>query len=292
MSNPRFERNLGFLSSDEQIALEQSTVAIAGAGGDGGMLAIQLARMGVQNFHLADPDPFEIENINRQEPCTDKTIGMNKAEAVAEYIHDINPDAKIRVFDDGITEENTEEFARNATLLVDETEFTMHALGIMLAREARKNDQPVLTALNIGFGAMVTTFNPNGKTLESLLGFANDEPLDEIKEKPVGLDKWLPYLPNYVDLKVFEKVAKGEKSAPSIAPGVAAAANLGATQAFLNIAGTGNNRPRPVYAPKARVFDAMTGDSKEVKFGKISHYKHLGGILLRNSLKRNPQASY
>lgn len=292
MSNKRFERNLGFLSAGEQISLEQSTVAIAGAGGDGGMLAIQLARMGVQRFNLADPDPFEIENINRQAACTEKTIGTNKAEAVAMYIQDINPNATVRVFEDGITPENTEEFARGATLLIDETEFTMHTLGIMLAREARKNDLPVLTALNIGFGAMVTTFHAKGKTLEKMLGFGDDEPLDEIAEKEVTLDKWLPFLPKYVDLKVFGKVASGEKSAPSIAPGVAAAASIGATQAFLNIAGTTNHRPKPVYAPKAMVFDAMTVQAKEVKFGKASHYKHLGGVIVRNLLKQNPQAFY
>ena len=292
MSNQRFERNLGFLSQPEQERLEGSSVAIAGAGGDGGMLAIQLARMGVGEFRLADPDPFEVENINRQAVCTEKTLGVNKAEAVADYIREINPDAQVRTFTDGITLENTEEFARGVDLLIDETEFTMHALGIMLAREARKNNQPVLTALNIGFGAMVTTFAPDGKTLEKMLGFKDDEPIDEIAEKEVGLDRWLPFLPNYIDLKVFEKVAKGEKSAPSIAPGVAIAASLGATQAFLNLAGTGNRRKAPIYAPKAMVVDAMTMEAKQVKFTRISHYRHLSGIALRNALKLNPQASY
>ena len=292
MSNQRFERNLGFISQDEQERLEGSTVAIAGAGGDGGMLAIQLARMGVGEFKLADPDPFEIENINRQAACTDKTVGINKAEAVADYILSINPDAKVTTFTDGITRENTEEFASGADLLIDETEFTMHALGIMLAREARKNEQPVLTALNIGFGALVTTFDPHGKPLEKLLGFKADEPLDEISEKEVSLDRWLPFLPNYVDLKVFGKVATGEKSAPSIAPGVAIAASMGATQAFLNLAGKTNHRPKPVYAPKAMVIDSMTMEAKKVKFGRMSHYKHLSGIALRNVLKINPQASY
>lgn len=289
---PHFERNLGFIHEAEQELLGNSVVSVAGAGGDGGMLAIQLARMGVADFRLADPDPFEVENINRQAACTDKTIGVNKAEAVGAYIQEINPDARVQTFTDGITPENTEEFAHGATLLIDETEFTMHTLGIMLAREARKNKQPVLTALNIGFGAMVTTFRPEGHSLEKMLGFKDDEPLDEIADKPVSLDRWLPFLPNYIDLKVFGKVAAGEKSAPSIAPGVTIAAGMGATQAFLNIVGTGNHRPKPVYAPKARVFDAMTGQAKEVKFGKWSHYKHLSSIVLRNTLKINPQASY
>lgn len=292
MSNQRFERNLGFISEAEQDGLRGATISVAGAGGDGGMLAIQLARMGVESFRLADPDPFEIENINRQAVCTEKTIGVNKAKAVGEYITSINPDAEVIVYDEGITLDNTEEFVGGATLVVDETEFTMHALGVMLAREARKQKLPVMTALNIGFGAMVTTFKPDGKSLEKVLGFREDQPLDEIAEQPVGLDKWLPFLPNYVDLRAFQKVASGEKSAPSIAPGVALAAGVGSTQAFLNIVGEKNHRVKPVYAPKALVIDGMTAQSKEVKFGKASHYRHLSEILLRNILKVNPQASY
>lgn len=293
MSDYRFERNLGFFTENEQCILSESTVSIAGAGGDGGMLAVQLARMGVQDFRLADPDPFEIENINRQAVCTGKTIGTNKAEAVAAYIQEINPAARVSLFTDGITEENTPEFVRGADLVIDETEYTMHSLGIMLAREARMNNLPVLTAMNIGFGAVVTTFQPQGRTLEKILGFRDDEPLDEIKEQPVSLDRWLPFLPKYVDLKAFSKVANGEKSVPSIAPGVAVAAGLGATQGFLNLVSSSkNHRPRPVQAPKAVVMDAMTMQAKEVRFGKRSYYRHLSSVVVRNMLKVNPKTSY
>lgn len=290
--NSRFERNSGFMSTNEMDLLTTSTVSIAGAGGDGGMLAVQLARLGVGSFKLADPDPFEIENINRQAVCTDKTIGVNKAHAVAAYVRDINPSIEVEVFDDGITRENAAAFVEGSTLLVDETEFTLQALGVMLAREARKRDIPTLTALNIGFGAMVTTFRPNGTTLEKVLGFKEDQSIEEISKAEVALDRWLPYLPRYVDLKVFGKVASGEKSAPSIAPGVALAAGIGSTQALLNIFEGENNRPDPVYAPKALVVDAMSMQSKQVKFSRLSHYKHLAGIGVRNALKLHPQASY
>lgn len=63
---PEFERNLGFLTLEEQERINNSVVAIAGAGGDGGLLALQFARLGVGEIRLADPDPFEAENINRQ----------------------------------------------------------------------------------------------------------------------------------------------------------------------------------------------------------------------------------
>jgi len=77
-NSARFERNLGFLTQVEQARLENATVSIAGVGGDGALLAVELARMGVGSFKLADPDPFDIENTNRQAVCSEATIGVNK----------------------------------------------------------------------------------------------------------------------------------------------------------------------------------------------------------------------
>ena len=166
-----FERNLGFMSVGEQSKIQNSVVSIAGVGGDGGLLAVQLARMGVGEIRLADPDPFEFENTNRQAICRESTIGVNKAEAVASYIREINPKICINVYNSGIEEENVTEFVKGSDLLIDETEFTEHALAVMLARESRKHNVPNLTAFNIGFGTVATTYHPRGKTLESRLGF-------------------------------------------------------------------------------------------------------------------------
>ncbi len=292
MTSSRFERNLGFLSEAEQTRLGESVVAIAGAGGDGGMLAIQLARMGIGEIRLADPDPFEIENINRQAVCTDRTIGLNKADAVGDYVQSINPNAKVRVFDKGITRGNVNEFVDGADLVIDETEFTMHELGVMLGREARSRKIPNMTALNMGFGAIVTTYRHDGHTIERTLGLSEQSTIDEIKDQEISISRWLPYLPKYGDIDVLNVVAKGEKSAPSIAPGVAIAAGAAATQAFLNLVGNENNRPSPVYAPRALVIDAMTMQAKVIGYNRLSYYRHAIHMLGRNALKLNPKASY
>ena len=291
--SPELSRNLGFISEAEQQRLIDSTVAIAGAGGDGGMLALQLARMGVGNIRLADPDPFEAENINRQACATVDTIDQNKAEAVGHYISRINPDINVSVYDQGINRDNVEQFVSGASLLIDETEFSIHALGVMLARSARKENIPNLMAMNIGFGTTVTTFHPKGKTFESNLGLDEEATLDEIADQEVSLESWLAYVPPYVDLDVFKKVASGEKSAPSIAPGVNIASALGSTQSFLNLVqGLGNNRPDPVYAPRVMMMDAMSGESRVIKRPKVSSKIYLARLAFNNFRKNVPKASY
>ena len=292
VSDSRFSRNLGFISEAEQQKLIDSTVAIAGAGGDGGLLAEQLARMGVGSIRLADPESFELENINRQAGATTKTIGKNKAYVVGELIREINPEIELEVYEEGITENNVEEFVDGADLVVDETEFTLHAIGVALARQARHKNIPNLMAFNLGFGTTVTTYQPKGSTLEKTLGLSETATLEEIAEQKVPLSRWLPYLPKYGDIEVLSKVESGEKPAPSIAPGVALAAGVAATQATLNLLQGQNKRSKPVYAPDALVMDALAGEVKIVRYHPLSHYRTLATLIARNTLRLNPKAGY
>lgn len=288
-----YTRNLGFISEAEQTRLNNSSVAIAGAGGDGGMLAIQLARLGVGEIRLADPESFDLENINRQARATTKTIGLNKAVTVGEYITEINPEIKVTIFEDGITHENVDDFVEGTNLVIDETEFTLHALGTALARSARLKNIPNLMATNIGFGATVTTFHPQGKTYERILGLDEEAPIDEIAQQEVSIERWLPYVPSYGDLDVLAAVASGEKSAPSIAPGVNLASSIGATQSFLNLVhDLGNNRPKPVYAPSFMAMDAMNGESRIIKYPRLSTKLQLARLAFKNFTKQVPKASY
>lgn len=291
--SPEFSRNLGFFSEEEQQFLNESAVAIAGAGGDGGMLAVQLARLGVGELRLADPDPFEAENINRQACCTTETLGVNKAQAVGDYIKAINPNIKVVVEPRGIQPETIDEFMDAADLLIDETEFTMHALGVSLARKARDLNTPNLMVMNIGFGATATTFHPQGETFEQMLGISEDMPLSEVAEQEIGLDRWLPYLAPYIDLDMFAKVASGEKSAPSLAPGVALAASVGAVQATLNLLEKiDNNRPFPVYFSGVIAMDAYTRESRVIDDPIAAHQEYLQQIFVANEAGKVPKVSY
>lgn len=85
----RFIRNC--FNSEELLKLFCAHVTIIGCGGLGGAVAMQLARTGVGNMHLVDPDVFEEHNLNRQTFCTLETIGQPKAFAAAKSLKSINP---------------------------------------------------------------------------------------------------------------------------------------------------------------------------------------------------------
>jgi molybdopterin/thiamine biosynthesis adenylyltransferase len=286
-----FSRNMGFLSYEEQQKINDSTVSIAGAGGDGGLLAIELARFGVGSIRLADPETFDIENINRQAASNTESMHKNKALTVAKYIQTINSKIEVEVYEEGINENNIEQFTGGSDLIVDETEFTMPELGVMIARSARRIGKPVLMALNIGFGAQVTSYHPEGKSFESLMGLSEGADLEEIATADVPLSRWIARLPSYVDLDVFAAVAKGEMKAPSVVQGVGLAASMAATEALKHLAPS-KQRGEPVWAPRVYVVDAHDRYSKVIRFPRFSHYRSLAHVIANNKFGKTPKANY
>lgn len=259
----RFERNLGFMTEEDRLTLNESTVAIAGTGGDGGELAVKLARMGVRKFRLADPENFDLENLNRQEGSSYETVGRNKAEVIAEIIQKIHPDAEIELFTDGVTEENIAEFIAGADAVIDETEYTTADIGVMIAREARENGLPVFMGLNIGHGGQVTVYPPWGKTFEEHLGLDPQMSLEEIRQADVPIEKWLHRIPKDADMNVLKEVAAGNISAPSVVTGVGMAAGMMTAYVsdFLIAKGTSDKDEQQKRIKRVMEIDANLGRS-------------------------------
>ncbi len=94
--------------------LNKSKVAVFGIGGVGSYVVEALVRAGVGNFILVDKDEEDVTNINRQIIATTKTLGKPKVEVAKERILDINPDAKVEIYQEffmpdteGILDEST-----------------------------------------------------------------------------------------------------------------------------------------------------------------------------------------
>jgi hypothetical protein len=221
--------------------------------------------MGVRRFRLADPETFSSENLNRQAGCDTTTLGMRKAEVIAATILRINPRAEVTIENTGICIENVNQFVLGASLVLDETEYSLHTLSIMLGRAARENDVSVVTGLNIGFGSLVTSFTQRSVTIDQYLGIPEDAPLGAVGSVDVPLWRWTPRLPVYIDVDAFARLTQGDVPAPSVAPGVALAAGAIATESFNHLTG----RRRPVTAPQALWFDLLQRRMKRVRFPTV-----------------------
>lgn len=222
-----FSRNVGLLSMSEQRQVRNSRVAIAGLGGVGGNHALALARIGFGSFSLADMDKFELANMNRQAGATIDTLGRQKVEVTAEMIKAINPTAELRLFAEGITEENIGDFLEGSMAAVDGIDFFNMRARRLLFHAARERGIYALTAAPIGFGATLHVFSPTGMSFDEYFDIRDDtNPADQVLRFGLGLSpklahrKYFP--PNTVDLE--------GRRAPSLAPGCFLAAALVATE--------------------------------------------------------------
>src|SRR5512139_3045833 len=114
-----FSRNIGLLSETDQRKLLSSRVAVAGAGGVGGLHILTFARMGVGGFTIADPDIFETVNVSRQYGASSSTLARNKADVLGSMVKEINRDADVRVIASDVRYDNVEDFLDGADLFID-----------------------------------------------------------------------------------------------------------------------------------------------------------------------------
>lgn len=161
-----FSRNLGLVTQEEQERLRRARVAICGLGGVGGAHLLTLLRLGVGRFTLAEPDRFELANLNRQQGATVETLGRPKIEVMAEMARSVNPEVELRLFPEGLTAANAGAVLDGADLALDGVDFFAMEARRLLFRTARARGLVALTAAPLGFGATLHCFTPQGLSFD------------------------------------------------------------------------------------------------------------------------------
>ncbi|HEY2003720.1 MAG TPA: ThiF family adenylyltransferase [Candidatus Saccharimonadia bacterium] len=276
-------RNTGFISKTQQDKLGNSTIAIAGVGGVGGRIAVELTRLGVGHLKIADPEVFSISNLNRQEGSYQSTIGKSKADTIAKLCRDINPKIKLDLLEIGINDSNIRDFVSGSDLIIEAIDFKLPQLGIQLARLARDKKIALVMGVEIGFGATVTWFDPVGYAYERYLGLSKDINLEQFNSgnAKVNLWRWLPHIPSYGDLQVLRAVSDGSIEAPAIAPAVDLCASMTATLVLGLLVGFKVQPP----APAVLHIDVKERTSRLIRWPFLHHHATLFKALLLNALR-------
>jgi molybdopterin/thiamine biosynthesis adenylyltransferase len=155
-----FIRNLGWLTREEQQKIKKSKIAIIGMGGVGGHHAHCLARIGFSRFKISDLDFFELQNFNRQFEANISNLNKDKTQVIAEAIKDINPEAEIERFNEGINLENMDEFLNDVDVICDGLDLYASDLRSPLYELAHKKGVYVVSAGPFGMGTSVMAFSP------------------------------------------------------------------------------------------------------------------------------------
>lgn len=245
MIKEQFSRNLGIMSEIEIQKLHDTKIVIAGCGCIGGFSAELLARMGVGKLVLADPDVFDVSNINRQCAANFNTVGQLKVDALSDHLLAINPELEITRFTQGVNEENLDEFLEDADYVIDAIDYFCFPDAIALHRAARKKGLHIITAVALGFGASVLTFAPDGMDIEEYIGLPKNLTIEQLKGITFPASQYASYLPDYVTEEMIEEFLS-KKTIPTISVGQALGPGSLVSHLVLHLL----DRKKPVIVPE------------------------------------------
>ncbi len=156
----RYSRHLLMpeVGAEGQAKLLGSKVLLIGAGGLGAPAMLYLAAAGVGTIGIVDFDTVDLSNLQRQVIHTNDRIGRKKTESAAESINALNPDVKVNVQEEMLTEENVERLIEGYDVILDgtdtfETRYTLNDAAV----RARI---PVVHASVYRFEGQLTVFQP------------------------------------------------------------------------------------------------------------------------------------
>ncbi|HVA57604.1 MAG TPA: ThiF family adenylyltransferase [Gemmatimonadaceae bacterium] len=112
-----FDRNIRAFGPAMQATLDELRVGIIGCGGTGSSVAEQLARLGVRQFTLVDPDELTASNVTRLYGSTLAQVGAPKVEVVGAHLRDINPSVQVDQLRSSICVQSTAESLTDCDVL-------------------------------------------------------------------------------------------------------------------------------------------------------------------------------
>jgi ThiF family len=180
---------------ESQQKLADAVVGVAGCGGLGSYLAIQLARVGIRHIKIADPDSFEESNINRQLGAGANSLGRNKALVVGDIIREMTPDVTVDIYPEGLQRHTAESFVSGTDLLFDCTDFYLldERYALHRAYRGHSRTRTMLCACIWGWGTAIYKFDRNGVTYEQLTEVSEGEDLT-----PQKIDRLVRMQANYL----------------------------------------------------------------------------------------------
>ena len=245
-----FSRNIGWVTEAEQQTLKSKKVAVAGAGGVGGVHILTLARLGIGALSIADFDEYDVHNFNRQFGATMSTVGKEKVSVMADMANDINPEMQVNAFSEGVNEDNVDAFLEGVDLYVDSLDFFALKARKLVFQRCYEKAIPVITAAPLGLGCALLCFMPGQMTFEEYFRF-NDKQTEEeqLIQFLIGLSPAMLQRSYLADESTVDfKAQKG----PSTVMAVTLCAGMAESAAFKILLGRGPI----VAAPYGLHFDA------------------------------------
>ena len=144
----QFQRTEMLIGTENLEKLQKAKVAVFGIGGVGSYVVEAMARAGIGNFILVDNDKVVLSNINRQIIATHKTVDKYKVEVAKERILDINPQAKVEIYQEFFSPESKDLFDNSVSYVVDAVDNVTAKIELVV--RANRLNVPIISCMGTG----------------------------------------------------------------------------------------------------------------------------------------------
>ncbi len=154
----RYARHIALeqVGEEGQLALNDSSVLVIGAGGLGSPAALYLTAAGVGTLGLVDFDHVSINNLQRQILHGTSDVGRLKVDSAVETLQEINPDVNVRTCTEKVTPDNIWDLIADYDVIIDGSDnFATRFLVNDVCVQAGK---PLVFGAVLQFFGQVTTF--------------------------------------------------------------------------------------------------------------------------------------
>jgi len=249
--NEAFSRNLGLVSFEEQDKIRRTKIALAGLGGCGAIYLETFLRCGLEQFHLADLDNFELVNFNRQSGAFVDTIGKPKLDSMIEFGKRINPELKVSTFPNGIQPDNLNKFLEGVDIVVDAIEVFEIDIRRQLYNAAQQRGIPVIFGAPLGYTATLQIYGATSPKFDDYFDIKDSmSDLEKVIQFIMGISPAIMHL-NQVDPK---SVDLRKRKGPSLSPSVKLCAGMLGAQVLNLIL----KRHKVNYVPAYMQLDGLT----------------------------------
>lgn len=115
----RYERNIQLLGLEAQKKITKAKVLVAGAGGLGSTVIVNLASLGIGTLGIIDKDIIEPSNFNRQYIHLPENTGKSKSKSAFEWVKSYNPDISVKFFNINLDKNNYKKISEEFDIIID-----------------------------------------------------------------------------------------------------------------------------------------------------------------------------
>ena len=115
------------------------------------------------------------------------TVGRSKLEVMQERVLDVNPEADIRAYPEGVNADNVDQFLDGVDIYVDGLDFFALAARKLVFGKCAEKGIPVVTAAPLGMGCAFLAFLPGKMGFEDYFCFEGLSEKDQLIRFLIGL---------------------------------------------------------------------------------------------------------